>query len=398
MKWLFSLLIVLSVAVGLALLAYDDPGFVVISRGPWTVEGSLAVFSMLVLLSFILLYFLIRLWHGLWYLPERWQSRYQKKMRTRAQLALQQGFTELVEGQWKKAGRSFLRSQPQFLHYLGAAFASQRLGQINKRDKHLEKALEYSPSEYQLSVSLLQSQLQIEQQQYNLALATLKPLHEKMPQQVQVLGLLAQVYKHLGSWANLAALLPDLRKRKVLDAQQLQVLEIKAVQGILTEAAQQSLEALRLNWERLPKASRLQPAIAACYARKLLQEGQTEAVEGLLRDTLKQHWDKDLLSLYAHVNTNPTQQLSRAESWLKQHDQDPFLLLTLGQLSTRNRLWGKAQQYLEASLALEKLPETYQALGDLMLQMGETQRGADYYRQGLSLVNPTQSGSGLSAR
>ena len=49
----------------------------------------------------------------------------------------------------------------------------------------------------------------------------------------------------------------------------------------------------------------------------------------------------------------PCASIERAESWLKQHPDDAALLLTLGRLCAQQELWGKAQSYLDASIAVE---------------------------------------------
>lgn len=386
MKWLVSILLVLASAVGFGLLAYDDPGFVIIGRGVWTLETSLSVFFALLVLCFALLYFLLRALTIAWYLPERWQSRYNSKMRGRAQMALQQGFCELLEGDWKRAEKSFLQSQPQYLHYLSAAYAAQQRQAIEQRDKFLQKAQDYAPPQYRLAVNLAQAKLQLMQQQFSLALMTLKPVQEKYPKHPQVLQLLATAYEAQQAWQALLTLLPELRKRKAVSDEALTQLEWQALQGTLQQAAEEGLAAVKKVWERLPKALRLQPMMAKRYAQHLLDLDAAEPAEVLLRETLKQHWDKDLVRLYAQVEVNPAQQLSRAESWLPQHEKDPDLLLTLGQLSMRNELWGKAQQYLEASLGQAPRAETYKTLGDLLKQMGELEQAAAQYRKGLGLI------------
>ncbi len=386
MKWLINGLLILSAVVMATLLAYRDPGFVIIGHQSLVLETSLSVFLAVLLLFFAVLYLLMRLWSAIWRLPERWQSSHQSKMRGRAQMALQQGISELLEGDWKKAEKTLLQSQPQYLHYLSAAYAAQQRQNIEQRDKHLEHAQQYAPAEQHLAVNLAQAQLQLKQQQVNLAVTTLKPLQDKYPRHPQVLKLLAQAYVAQQNWHTLLDLLPELNKRKALSEAALYQLEVQTAQGELNQAAAKSFEAVKTTWERLSKVQRLQPAIAKIYVQHLIANGATDTAEQLLRDSIRQHWDKDLVLLYAHVNVNPAQQLSRAEGWLKQHEKDADLLLALGQLSMRNSLWGKAQQYLEASLGLAPRPDTYQALGDLLNQMGELEQAAAQYRKGLRVA------------
>jgi HemY protein len=58
--------------------------------------------------------------------------------------------------------------------------------------------------------------------------------------------------------------------------------------------------------------------------------------------------------LYAKCRIgDATAQLETAERWLASHAQDATLLYALGMLCERESLWGKAQTYLEASLALD---------------------------------------------
>ena len=63
----------------------------------------------------------------------------------------------------------------------------------------------------------------------------------------------------------------------------------------------------------------------------------------------------------------------------------PVLLLCLGRLSLRNRLFGKARDYLQSSLQIEPRSETYRELGQLLEQLNETQAALDCYRKGLAL-------------
>ena len=63
-------------------------------------------------------------------------------------------------------------------------------------------------------------------------------------------------------------------------------------------------------------------------------------------------------------------QLETAERWLGQHSTDATLLYALGRLCERERLWGKAQTYFEAALALEDGWRSHLALGELHGTLG----------------------------
>jgi HemY protein len=55
------------------------------------------------------------------------------------------------------------------------------------------------------------------------------------------------------------------------------------------------------------------------------------------------------------------------------HDHDATLLYALGVLCERESLWGKAQTYFEASLALDDHWRTHVALGELHARLGRTE-------------------------
>jgi HemY protein len=75
--------------------------------------------------------------------------------------------------------------------------------------------------------------------------------------------------------------------------------------------------------------------------------------------------------LYAECRTaDVTRQIETAERWLGSRAQDPRLLFALGRLCERQQLWGKAQSYYEASLALDDHWRTRIALGELLGQLG----------------------------
>ena len=94
------------------------------------------------------------------------------------------------------------------------------------------------------------------------------------------------------------------------------------------------------------------------------------------------------MQLYGQVRgRDPGKQLQAAEGWLKEHPNDPGLLLTLGRLCLINKLWGKAREYLEASLSFQRSAETCAELGRLLAQLGEVERSNQLFQEGLVLLD-----------
>ena len=64
-----------------------------------------------------------------------------------------------------------------------------------------------------------------------------------------------------------------------------------------------------------------------------------------------------------------------------------MLLLVLGKLCLKNKLWGKAKTYLETSLSLKPIADTYLHLAMLLdNKMQEPAKAQQLYQQGLKLA------------
>jgi HemY protein len=144
---------------------------------------------------------------------------------------------------------------------------------------------------------------------------------------------------------------------------------------------------LRAYWSRLSDNEQRMPRIARAAARSFADLGlDREAAEILLR-SLERQWDAELVVLYAQCRVpDPTPQLEQAERWLGDHSQDPALLYALGVLCERAQLWGKAQTYLEASLALEDTLRTRLELGELFARLGRDREANAHLAAALKLA------------
>lgn len=410
MRFLFSALTVLIGAVALALLAEQDPGYVLISRGDWTLETTLALLVVVLVLGFVLGYALLRLLARLWAMPRGvrgWRTRQQLK---KARNATHHGLVELSEGHWREAERTLIRhagnSELPLLNYLSAARAAQKLGAADRRDRYLQLALRSMP-DANLAVELTQAELQLVSGQLEQSLATLMHLRSIAPRHGYVLQLLARLYERMGSWGDLLELLPELRKRHVLEDKELERLEFTVHRELLAIAARSGRpQALHEAWQRVPRALRQNDALVYDYARHLMCSGDTAGAEALLRGSLQRQWNERLVHLYGLVQgPDAGKQLAQAEGWLKGRERNADLLLALARLCLRAQLWGKARSYLEASLAAGPRPEAYNEMGALLEQLDEHEAATGYYRQGLMLaadadvceVLGTEPGRGLPA-
>ena len=139
-------------------------------------------------------------------------------------------------------------------------------------------------------------------------------------------------------------------------------------------------------WQKLPGDLKKDAELQSAYVELLNRDGDHSAAEKLLVRSLKHNWDSRLVRQYGLLEGgDAAEHLARAESWLADHPDDPQLLLCLGRLSARDKLWGKARDYFENSYRLQKDPEVCAELGRLLIGLGEPKVAAAYFREGLLL-------------
>lgn len=401
MKRLLWLLLLLAVAAGLYLLSLAieaDRGYVLFAYQGFRYQSGLWAFLGL-LLVVVLLYYLLKLTLRLLLSSTRLANPWSRLHRNRrVRLASEQGMLDLAEGRWARAQRQLTRaaeadSQP-LMYYLGAARAANKLGEYEQSDALLERALNRQP-QAELAIALTHAELQRNRGDSEAALQTLQAMRERHPGHHLVLRQLQRLYLQRQEWSALLGLLPELRKEKALPAAELDELERKTWRGRLAEVGDGGLEqgeaalsSLHKAWNHLSASLRHEPELIATYVEQLRRLGAQQEAEEVLRSALKRGYDSRLARFYGVLRgADPARQLQTAEHWLKQHPQDPALLLTLGRLSLQNQLWGKARDYFESSLKLERHPETCAELARLLAQLGELERSNQLLLESLGLLH-----------
>ena len=187
-------------------------------------------------------------------------------------------------------------------------------------------------------------------------------------------------------WSDVPVLLDQLVRRKVFDSVQADHARVSA-QSEQLKALVHDAAGLRDYWNRLPEAARTHPKVARAAAQSFVQlGGDREAVE-ILANALDREWESDLVEMYGECRiADSTRQLEQAERWLTTHNQDAVLLRALGILCQRQQLWGKAQTYLEASLALDNTWRAHLALGEMLGRLGRDAEANAHFVAALKLA------------
>ena len=176
----------------------------------------------------------------------------------------------------------------------------------------------------------------------------------------------------------------QLEKRDGIDATLASQFRQQAWLGKIRQ--QKDLKGLTTCMKNMPADFRLRSKIAAAAARALNQHGGGTLAQQLLTESLNAQWDSELVALYGDcLSGDVVAQIEQAEKWLALHSQDAGLLLALGKLCLHQGLWGKAQNYLDASNSIAPSHAAYTALGQLAERLGKSDEALKCHQSAMAL-------------
>lgn len=382
----FALIVIVTMILGavFAQFVLGDPGYVVINFRSHILEMSVPMLFILFIVAGMtiwLAWFLIRA-------PRKLGEAAGRMRSGRSGQKLTAGMIQIAEGNFAKGEKLLARaasgSDAPLFNYLQAARAAHLQGQDERRDEWLKLAYEQTP-EAANAVLLTQAELQLDREQYEQALATLRRLDDNSKDHSYAIALLGRLYYRLEDWENLAQILPRLKKHGRIDQETIDNWTTRVYVENLRRA--KSGDAVATEWGAIPKKLKSDVALLEAYYNALMRTDMHAKAEKDLVAALKQDWRAPLVKLYGLVEgPDASKQLKRAESWLTERPEDAELLLTTARLCLRTELWGKARSYLETVLAIRPTPDAYQVYGSLLNQLGEADAAAEAYRSGLGMV------------
>ena len=403
MKLFLTILATLAAAVGLAMLAIEDPGYVVVARDPYTVRMPLLLFVMLVLVGFVLLYLLINFLVGLVRAPKRYRAWREHSQETSAQKLTMQGYAGLIEGDWGKAEAALLKkleyNRAPLLNYLGAAYAAQQQGETARRDQYLDQALAQHDKQ-QVAINLTRARLQYHAGEIDGARTTLENIVAARPRSAPAVRLLADVYTELGDWQALTALLPTLKKSRALSDEDFAAREALAYDNLMASPALTQGEGnqVQKTWKSLPAERRRNPATVAMYVRQLLAGGDTESAESVLRSALKKQLDEDLLALYSRIDSQaPEQQLRFVEGLLRDNPDNAQVMLALARAHHRGNDLLEAKKYYEQAIDAGAGEGAFFGLATLLERAGKLDSALYFLKKGIGEELALSPGDGVPA-
>ena len=382
---LFLLLVVIGAAMVCGPLLAGNKGYVLIAIGDYTIEMTVISAGILALVLYGLLWGLERLLLRLFHVRGATRHWFAERRRRKARERTLAGTLALAEGQFKQAETLMRKSAPDseqaLLNYLSAAEAAEAQGQSERRDAYLQQAAEQHPRAT-LAVSLIRARLLLRQKQYAEAETLLQSLDQAHPQHPVIQQLLKECYLALGHWSPLLALLPQLSKRKQLDADELQRLQQQIYPPLFAErAANAGSEGVMALWQELPRALRQDATTQAAAASALIGLDAEPQAQEILLDGLRRQLAAPLLTVVPQLQRPAPKLLAQLRKAEQTGTPSAELLQAIGILLMRQREMEQAQAYLERAVALQPQATAYRALAELMEQQRLFEKANNYYRQ-----------------
>ncbi|MBJ7538295.1 heme biosynthesis HemY N-terminal domain-containing protein [Marinomonas transparens] len=389
-KLLFLLVIMMAVGGVLGLLMRQDSGYVLIAYNGITLETSLWVLGVVLIITLFVMSWIKRILF-ITLRPSNSLAKITGNLaQKRASKNTIRGMLELVGGNWNKAEKLLTNSADNvaypLINYISAAYAASEQDEY-ERSKALLRSAHKATPEADFAIGFAQSQIQMRQGHYEGALASLLRLQKLKPKHKQTLKMLVAVYTQLKDWDALLTLTPTLKKDGIYDDDNMLDLERNAFLALLdkikfrNKLGQNSKELVtevENLWNKLDTLSQ-DDSMRQLYAQTLIHFGDKNKAEHFIRTSLNQKWSERLIYEYGNLQASNTTKklLANCEAWLKKEPSSANLYLVCGRLSQSLMLWGKARDYYEQALSLDVHSEALAELSRLLKAMGDTKTSQD---------------------
>ena len=377
-RWILLLVLIAALAAfGWHWIA-EDPGYVLVRLRGWRIQTTVLAAVVILLLAW-------GAFGALWQLV-RWPfGALTRRHRRLSRRRLADGLVALAEGRNGDAERDLSRASRldalQGPALLAAAEAAARRGESTRALESLNQAAQSVPQ----AARVLRAALLRRDGKPAEAVALLAPEADNGSLPPGGWRELALAALAAGDTRRARAALAPLQKSAALGSRNYQALENQ----VLVASVQSAADAAALNtlWSQLPKNQRRAPVVVEAYARRAAELGMILPAMDELESALRREWSSSLVQAWGALgNEDLEARLRRAEGWLDAHPNDAGLLLALGRLCVKLKLWGKARKHLERSIALTPSAGAWEALADMWTGQGDAVMAQRCFRNALALT------------
>lgn len=386
--WLFALL---ASAIGLAVTAHLNPGNVVLFYPPHRIDLSLNLAALLAALLFLVLHLLLRAVGAARSMPGRVAAYRQQRREREGNKALRDALKALFEGRFghaeKFASRAAELPENAGLAGLIGARAAHRMSQGARRDAWLARMAHDGSLKSARLLTIIE--LLVDDHKPEAALSAVKELNASGTRHIHALQWALKANQQAKNWPEVLRLVRSLDKHRGLHPALSRRLRELAYEDLLGDRTRDG-EAVARIWAGVPADERRRPYVAVRAAGAFNARGMHAEARELVEKALTHEWDDRLVCAYresAAPEGSPDllHQIERCEAWQEQRPTDAELVLTLGTLCLRQKLWGKAQRHLEQALSDAAEPRLVRDAHFKLAQMHEAlaqpELAAAHYRK-----------------
>lgn len=292
-KTLLKVAVVVLLALALAELGQEDPGYVLINYSGYVIETSLLIIIAFAVVASIAIYLAAFFLKPIWL---QFKGTALSPKQERHQLTLTKGMLALSDGDWvfaeKQLNRMPKNTPATLIALLGSARAAFELGKDDRAQQYLEQALKFDKKngvKHRHHILLAQAQLAVSKTDYVAAMRSLNKIaasdHNKAYWKMK-----ARVLLHTQQWHQLYALMPKIRQDTLFSDTELLELEVTCFGALMHD---QPLETIEEFWKTIPSKRRLLSPLARTKFNALANIGETKLALELAQEQVQRGMDSD---------------------------------------------------------------------------------------------------------
>nr|WP_315218273.1 heme biosynthesis protein HemY [uncultured Duganella sp.] len=386
--WLVALM---AAAIGIAVTARFNPGNVVLFYPPHRIDMSLNFFCVLAAALFVFLYAVIRALRATLKMPAKVAAYRQQKRERDGNKGLREALKALFEGRFGHAEKAAMRAselpENAGVAALIGARAAHRMRQGARRDQWLAKLTDDNVMKTARLMTM--TELLVDDHQPEAALDAVRELNASGTRHIHALQWSLKAQQQAKNWPEVLRLVRSLDKHRALHPALSARLRELAYADMLSDHTNDA-ESLQRVWSTVPNSDRVKPYVACLAATALNARGLHDEARRVAEESLAADWDDRVIRAYREAaapagSAALLAQIEACEKWLHTRPTDAELALTLGSLCLKQKLWGKAQRYLEQALSDASDPrmvrESHLKLAQMHEALQQTEEAANHYRQ-----------------
>ena len=388
MKYLAWILGLFAAAVAFS-LATDKSAYVLVVYPPYRLELSFTLSTLLLLAVLLCGYILTRFVVNILGLPSYVKSFRQNRATAKAYKLQQSMLHAFFDGRFAVAEKAAVKAiesgETSSIYPIIAARSAHELREYKKRDAYLSVVNNEQVEDSSIRL-MTASKFMLDQRDPQSALKALQELRGSgIKEHPGAMTLELKALQQTSDWDAVLKLLSQMEKHKLVDETIATPYRLQAWLGIIRQ--QKDLDGLTACLRKIPKDLKRRSKIVMAAAYALNNFGGGSIAQKMLIESLNSQWDSELVTLFGDCQEgDAVAQIQQAEKWLRVHQQDAGLLLALGKLCLHQKLWGKAQSYLDASISVQPSQEAYNALGKMAESLGKTDDATRYFQSAMKLI------------